>query len=194
MTQWVCIGCGTARDIEYVAEQIQESRIRVYMLDLSPELLAIAAQRVAALGLEDKIVLVAGDINKVYQDNGQPCHGIDLPLQGEVDIVTCSFCLTMIPGWIEVVESMVGLLREGGTLAVIDFSKDTNQPNRWSQRLNQWWFAHDGVYLNDAQPQALRNHPSLETLWFHEEDSRVPYTPLYATRYTFIGYKIIASS
>jgi hypothetical protein len=35
----------------------------------------------------------------------------------------------------------------------------------------------------------LKEHPKLSTVWFAENEARVPYTPLQATHYTFAGKK-----
>jgi len=36
----------------------------------------------------------------------------------------------------------------------------------------------------------LKEHPKLKTVWFAENEARVPYTPLQATHYTFAGKKM----
>ena len=82
------------------------------------------------------------------------------------------------------------MLRPGGTLAFIDFTKRSDMPDHWSQRLNYWWFANDGVYFNNEHTEKLRNHPKLQTVWFAEAEARVPYTPLQATHYTFSAIKV----
>jgi len=53
--------------------------------------------------------------------------------------------------------------------------------------LNKWWFAHDGVYFNHEHVDWLKEN--LETVWYGEEESRVPYTFLTPTHYTFCGRK-----
>lgn len=42
---WVSVGCGTARDIEYVVNHIKSCKTRVFLVDLSPDLLSVAAAR-----------------------------------------------------------------------------------------------------------------------------------------------------
>jgi len=95
----------------------------------------------------------------------------------------------MIPPWKEALEQMIRVLKVGGTLALIDFTKRSDMPDAWHQRLNQWWFGMDGVYFNDAHTSMLRSHPRLKTVWFAESEARVPYTPLQATHYTYAGVK-----
>merc|ERR1711998_700073 len=129
-SSWVSVGCGTARDIEYVLGQLVACKTHLWLVDLSPELLSIANARVARLGLADRV-----------------------------------------------------------TLALVDFTKRTDAPRHWTQRLNAWWFAHDGVWFDDAHPRALLDDEAFTTTWFHEAESRVPYTPLIATHYLYSGKK-----
>jgi betaine lipid synthase len=152
---WLSVGCGTARDIEYVVEHIKVTGCKVYLLDLSPDLLEMARERVENLGIGDQCILVEADICTAYDSKGKPANGLDLPAMGSIDIVTCSYCLTMIPPWKEALEQMVRVLKVGGTLALIDFTKRSDMPNHWTQQLNRSWFALDGVYFDDAHTVSL---------------------------------------
>jgi ubiquinone/menaquinone biosynthesis C-methylase UbiE len=49
------VGCGTARDIEYVIEHLKACKTQLYLLDLSPALLEMARARIAAHGLQDQV-------------------------------------------------------------------------------------------------------------------------------------------
>ena len=55
------------------------------------------------------------------------------------------------------------------------------------ERLYKAWFACDGVYFNREHVKylAAKTTPAFYT----EHRSRVPYTPLYPTRYLFAGVK-----
>lgn len=98
--------------------------------------------------------------------------------------------MTMIPPWKACLDVMVKMLKRGGTLAIVDFTKREDKPDHWTQKLNALWFANDGVYLNNAQSAALRNHKDLEEVWYDEAEARVPYTILQATHYLYTGIKI----
>ena len=50
-------------------------------------------------------------------------------------------------------------------------------------------FATSKVYFNDSHVQALMKHTELSTVWFHEDEARVPYTPLIATHYLWTGVR-----
>ena len=61
---------------------------KVYLVDLSDALLDMARARVLELGLQTQVVLVEGDINS---------PAVRKKLPKKADLVTCSYCLTMIP-------------------------------------------------------------------------------------------------
>eukprot|EP00615_Pteridomonas_danica_P010679 CAMPEP_0114342566 /NCGR_PEP_ID=MMETSP0101-20121206/9901_1 /TAXON_ID=38822 ORGANISM="Pteridomonas danica, Strain PT" /NCGR_SAMPLE_ID=MMETSP0101 /ASSEMBLY_ACC=CAM_ASM_000211 /LENGTH=351 /DNA_ID=CAMNT_0001476749 /DNA_START=1799 /DNA_END=2851 /DNA_ORIENTATION=+ len=155
---WISVGCGTARDIEYVIGHLKDVKTHLYLLDLSPDLLQMAKERVEKEGIGNQVTLVVADILKAYNENGTPNESEvkyltkdckPLPRLGECDLVTCSYCLTMIPPWESALQVMVSMLNKGGTLSIIDFTKRSDKPSHWTQSLNQWWFANDGVYFNN---------------------------------------------
>jgi S-adenosylmethionine:diacylglycerol 3-amino-3-carboxypropyl transferase/ubiquinone/menaquinone biosynthesis C-methylase UbiE len=177
---WVSVGCGTARDIEYVVQHIVSTSTQVYLVDLSPALLEVAKERVARLDLGKQCHIIEGDITS-KEILGK------LPKQGSVDLVTCSYCLTMIPPWEDACKAMVKLLKEGGHFALVDFTEREGCVSDMKQRFYKWWFAHDGVWLNHEQPAWLRKN--LKTVWYSEAESRLPYTTFYPSHYMFCGEK-----
>ena len=72
----------------------------------------MARARVLELGLQTQVVLVEGDINS---------ETVRKKLPKKADLVTCSYCLTMIPPWKEALATMLDLVEVGGNLALIDF-------------------------------------------------------------------------
>ncbi len=140
---------------------------------------------------------MVANLLEAYLPNGQPNSKAikvisgtgTLPALGTADLVTCSYCLTMIPPWKAALEVMVALVAKGGSLSLIDFTRREDMPGHWSQRLNTWWFAHDGVYFDDAHTRALKQHKDLATVWYHEAEGRVPFTPFQATHYLWTGVK-----
>jgi betaine lipid synthase len=139
-----------------------------------------ARSRVVELGLSSQVVLVEGDINSA---------AVRKKLPAQADLVTCSYCLTMIPPWKEALATMMDLVAPGGNLALIDFITLEGEEKRWDQRLYKWWFAMDGVYFNREHVDWLKAQKSLSTVWYSEEESRVPYTPYYPTHYLYVGEK-----
>jgi ubiquinone/menaquinone biosynthesis C-methylase UbiE len=178
---WISVGCGTARDIEFVTDHIRESKTKVYLCDLSDALLAMAKSRVKMLGLAKQVVFIEGDINATETQKKLPA---------EADLVTCSYCLTMIPPWKEALKTMKNLVAPGGNLCLIDFTLREGVMDRWDQRLYKWWFAHDGVYFNRAHVDFLESQKDLETVWYSEDEGRVPYTPFKPTHYMYCAEKI----
>jgi ubiquinone/menaquinone biosynthesis C-methylase UbiE len=191
--------------MEYVIGHLKAVGTHLFLFDLSPALLEMAHERVKKHGLEDQVTLVVGDVLKVYRKDGSvdesqvtylnknKDEGVKsfkpLPSLGQADLVTCSYCLTMIPPWKAALEVMVSMLKAGGSLSLIDFTKREDKPNHWTQRLNGWWFANDGVYFDERHTATLKQHPDLETVWYQEAEARVPYTPLMATHYCYTGVK-----
>lgn len=165
-------------------------------------LLALTFIYICHISFPPQVTLVVADILEAYTAKGTVnkkkvqylYDSAELPSLGDADLVTCSFCMTMIPPWEACLETMVKMLKPGGTLAVVDFTKREDMPDHWSQQLNRWWFANDGVYLDNAHTAALQEHPDLETVWYHETEARVPYTTLQATHYIYTGVKKVSAS
>mmetsp|Transcript_27131 Transcript_27131/g.55497 ORF Transcript_27131/g.55497 Transcript_27131/m.55497 type:complete len:165 (+) Transcript_27131:304-798(+) len=164
----------------------------------------MAKERIHKHGLSSQVTLVVADVLKAFKPDGSvdadqvaylPTQADGkppkpLPSLGQADLVTCSYCLTMIPPWKQALEVMVSMLKAGGSLSVIDFTKREDCPNHWTQRLNAWWFAHDGVYFDEAHTKFLKTNPKLKTIWYQEAEGRVPFTPLQATHYLWTGLKL----
>ena len=178
---WVSVGCGTARDIEFVLDKIKKTKkMKVYLLDLSPALLEIAKQRVERLGISKQVKLIQGDITDMKFLKSQEFYG-------KCDLVTCSYCLTMIPNWNQALEAMNSMLKTNGFLSLVDFTMRYRRETRLDQRFYRWWFSNDGVYFNRNHVEWLRKN--LKQVWYYENSSRVPYTVLYPTHYVFVGRK-----
>ena len=82
----VCVGCGTARDVEWrtTSSRCRASRLR--LCDLSPELLAQAKLRVDKLGLADRVDLIQCDITA-----GLAAAKLGLRSKDSA-VVACSYC------------------------------------------------------------------------------------------------------
>lgn len=180
-TTWISVGCGTARDIEFVVGHVKKCKTKVYLCDLSDALLEMARERVEELGLTKQVVLVEGDINSA---------AVKKKLPKQVDLVTCSYCVTMIPEWKKAMKTMSDLVASGGNLALIDFVEREGRERTWEQRLYKWWFAMDGVFFNKEHREWLLNQKGFKTVWMSEEEGRVPYTPYRPTHYMYCGEKL----
>lgn len=180
----VCIGCGTARDIEFIADYIKNlpKSARVALCDLSPELLMQAKLRIDRLGLTEKIDLIECDITE-STDVLSMC-GLN---QNDAAVVTCSYCLTMIPQWRKAIDRMLDLLVQGGTLCLIDFTQRFDKETSFIENIYKAWFSLDGVYLNRKHVNYISSKTN--PLYYSESRARVPYTILYPTHYSFTGHK-----
>jgi len=178
---WVDLGAGTGENAENWGPRLAEFS-RAYLVDLTPSLLKIAEERVRARGWTN-VTTVHGDATTF------------VPPEGQVDVVTCSYSLTMIPDWFAAVNQAYRLLKPGGTFGVVDFFVARKYPadglakHGWSTR-TFWpiWFGSDNVFLNPDHIPYLQSQ--FETVTLQQHRGKVPYLPLVrAPYYLFVGRK-----
>lgn len=141
---------------------------RADLVDLCPALLGVARRRFDGWS----------NARVVEHDAGTYDPGIG------VDRVVFSYSLTMMPEWRAALRNAVRMLKPGGLLGVVDF-----HPPRGRIAAAFWrrWFAHDGVRIDAEHPAAL--HAELTPLHFTEACGAVPWLPLRAPYYLFVGRK-----
>jgi S-adenosylmethionine-diacylgycerolhomoserine-N-methlytransferase len=151
-------------------------------VDLAASLLAVARQRAQSRGWHN-VEVIQGDATTFR------------PPEGQADVVTFSYALTMIPDWYAAVANTEAMLRPGGTIGVVDFYVSRKHPGRgmarhgWLTRAS-WplWFAIDNVFLSPDHLPLLQRH--FHTVALGEQRARVPYLPLgRVPYYTFLGTK-----
>ncbi len=170
---WIDLGGGTAHNLLHAGAALRDLA-QVYVIDLTPSLLAQARRRCAQEGWTN-VQIVEGDATRV-----------ELP-DGIADIVTCSYALTMIPDWRAAVGEAWRLLTPGGTFGVVDFhiSDDHSAVTR---HVWPWWFAHSHVHLNAAHLPFMQDR--FQTTSLCEGRTRLPYVPFgRAPYYRFTGMK-----
>ena len=86
--------------MEYLADRIGKLN-KVYVLDLSHSLLEVAKKRIATRGWSN-VETIEADAT-TFQ-----------PAGGQVDVVTFSYSLTMIPDWFGAIENALAMLKPGG--------------------------------------------------------------------------------
>lgn len=174
------MGGGTAANLEYLGPQIADLD-RVYVVDLSKSLLAVAQQRAAARSWHN-VMCVEADAAKF--NPAMP-----------VDVVVCSYSLTMIPDWFAAIEQAQRMLKPGGIFAAVDFYASRKYPAERRRRHGWWtrifwptWFAFDNVYLSpDHLPYLERR---FDVISIDEALAPVPYLPgLRVPFYRFVGRK-----
>ncbi len=178
---WVDMGGGTGWNIENLASSIDQLQ-QVYVVDLAESLLAVARDRFQQRGWDNVTTQVA-DATTFR------------PPQGQADVVTFSYSLTMIPDWFAAIDNALAMLKPGGTIGVVDFYVSRKFPGSrmvrhgWFNR-TFWpnWFAIDGVYPSSEHLPYLRYR--FETCELMESKCKIPYMPcVRMPYYRFIGRK-----
>jgi len=180
-TIWVDLGGGTGANLEMAGRRLGALR-RVYVVDLCRPLLNVADERARRNGWQNVSVIHA-DATTFAPDEGQ------------ADIVTFSYSLTMIPEWYAAIENARQMLRPGGIIGVADFYVSQKHPapglvtHPWATRKG-WpaWFDNDNVYLSPDHLPWLRRH--FDQVDLHEYRAPVPFIPLLRVPYyRFLGRK-----
>ncbi len=181
---WVDMGGGTGWNIENLADSIDQIR-QIYVVDLAPSLLQIAADRFGKRGWSN-VTTVQADATQ-YQPPDEPA-----------DVVTFSYSLTMIPDWFSAIDNALRMLKPGGIIGVVDFYVSRKFPAEGMKR-HSWftrtfwptWFATDNVFPSSEHLPYLQQR--FETQSLREERCKIPYIPLIRMPYyTFVGRKPMA--
>jgi len=174
------MGGGTGANIEFLGDRRKQFG-RITILDLTPSLLKVADERIRKNGWDN--------VSTVLADATTYEHG-----EGPLDFVTFSYSLTMIPGWFQAIDRAWHLLKPGGILGVVDFYISRKWPAPGMKKHSGFhrlfwptWFAYDNVFLNPDHVPYLQSR--FETLRLEEKMGSVPYMPLRAPHYIFLGRK-----
>ena len=152
---WVDIGGGTGWNIEAMQAylNVQTFFSRIYLVDLSPSLCEVARKRFVRLGWIHVEVIC------------QDARLFSLA-RSQVDLITLSYSLSMIPDYYSVVDSVSHLLEPSGIIGVVDFyvqsvveTSGRNYTGGSLQRHVNWigrsfwraWFDLDRVGLEGAK-------------------------------------------
>ncbi|MBN2578986.1 MAG: class I SAM-dependent methyltransferase [Pirellulales bacterium] len=178
---WADLGGGTGWNLEQIGPRIGELS-KVYLVDLSPSMLTVARQRIAARGWTN-VETVEADITTFR------------PPEGRADVVTFSYSLTMVPDWFTAVENAWAVLQPGGVIGTVDFYVSRKHPaaglaqHRFFGRC--FWpafFSLNDVFLSPDHLPYLRRR--FTPVLCREARGRVPYLPLLRVPYYFfIGRK-----
>ena len=175
------IGGGTGANIEAMSRYLDVSNYfsTVYLLDLSPSLLAIAQKRFARLGWKN-VTMICADVHDLrFSDNGTvtiassglpDVNGTQPMKLPQADFLTMSYSLTMIPDPIPVLHLLPRILRPNGIIAVVDFyvynivdmgsrsyagNTRKRHVNWFSRMFWRAWFDFDRVNLEPARRDLL---------------------------------------
>lgn len=178
-------GAGTGWMAEALGERLALCR-GYTMVDLCEPLMEQATRRIEGNGWTN-VKLVKADAAEY--EPGAP-----------VDIVICSYVLTMMPNWVAVLDQAERILRPGGVLGVTDFyvsGRIREPPMRFHGRVTRgFWkacFAWHHVYLNEAHLPELRRR--FQTTYLSEQFGRMPFMAgLRSPYYVYVGEKRLAAS
>lgn len=178
---WIDFGAGTGENAEHFGANLQRIK-KGYLVDLSPSLLEVARQRV--------------DQRKWTQIEPTEADAtLFTPPERQVDVITFSYSLTMIPNWFAAIDNACRLLKPGGLIGVVDFYVAQKHPAE-NMKQHSWftrtfwpvWFANDNVYPCKDHLPCLQN--KFETIRFEEHYGKIPYMPIIrAPYYLFWGRK-----
>ena len=178
---WVDMGGGTGSNLEYLSDKIPTLK-KVYVVDLAESLLEVCDQRITERDWSN-VQTVAADAT------------VWTPEEQQVDVVTFSYSLTMIPDWFAAIENALRILKPGGMIGIVDFYVSRKYPadehtrHGWFNR-NFWpvWFSSDNV--NPSKDHLPYLEQKLETVSLQESIAKVPYMPFVRTPYyIFTGRK-----
>ena len=179
---WVDLGGGTGSNLDFFGDRISSFQ-RIYVVDLSKSLLDVARQRIHENAWSN-VEIVEADAT-TFQ-----------PTEGQADIVTFSYSLTMIPDWFAAIENAKSFLKSDGRIGVVDFyvarkhAAESRNRHGWFTRVG-WpaWFSYDNVFPSADHLPFLERHFRRETLL--ERRAKVPYLPLVRVPYyVFVGKKV----
>jgi S-adenosylmethionine-diacylgycerolhomoserine-N-methlytransferase len=112
------IGCGTARNLVHAGALWSDARL--HGLDISEVMLRTARSSIAAHGMSGRTELAQGDADEF---DPRALFGVE-----RFDRIMFSYTLSMMPPWRQALRRAVGMLREGGTLHVVDFGRFEGLP------------------------------------------------------------------
>lgn len=135
------VGCGTARNLVAIARRYP--RGAVYGIDISRQMLASAATRVARENLGERVFLGEADATS-FDPAG-------LFGRARFERILFSYTLSMIPEWQAALRHAAGLLAPGGVLSIVDFG-DQNRLPRWFRSSLRTWLARFDVSPRDELP------------------------------------------
>lgn len=179
---WVDMGGGTGYNIEYMAKSGKlKNFTKIYLVDLSLSLLKIARKRIEN-NQWTNIEIIEADATHWR------------PKEEQIDLVTFSYSLTMIPNWFTAIENAKQMLKINGCIGITDFYYFRKYPSH-GLKIHSWFrrtfwsifFALDNVNLSSDHLPYLIEHFQVDRI--SETLHSIPYIPFFhAPQYFFIGH------
>eukprot|EP01037_Dinobryon_pediforme_P004435 gene4435-4482_t len=126
------LGCGTGRNLACIARAWPAAAL--FGLDISHEMLALAARKLESRKLSESAMLAVGDAGDF---DARALFGTD-----RFDRVVLSYALSMIPPWQRTIVQGTSVLAPGGQLHIVDFGDFGGLPRPVAALLRLWlaWF------------------------------------------------------
>ena len=140
------IGCGTGRNLIQAAKKYPTARF--YGLDVSQVMLDEARASILKSGLADRIHLALGDAGSL---NTEALFGLK-----KVDRIFCSYTLSMIPQWTDVLAHALQSLEKNGVLSIVDFGAMNEMP-KWIKFVLSTWLKTFSVFARPDLESVLKN-------------------------------------
>lgn len=179
---WVDMGGGTGSNLEFFGDRVANFE-KIYIVDLSCSLLAVAARRIKRHRWTN-VELVTADATTFMPPK-------------PADLVTFSYSLSMMPKWFAAIDQAHSILKDGGSIGVVDFFvspkfsvADRVRHGWWTRTFWPAWFATDNVQLTPDHVEYL--HYVFNSQVFHQNAAPIPFVPGFMGRvpfYRFIGRK-----
>ncbi|QDT97739.1 class I SAM-dependent methyltransferase [Gimesia aquarii] len=171
---WIDMGAGTGENAELWGQRLCQFQ-QAYLVDLCQPLLDVCSKRIMTQNWSN-VKAICEDATTFR------------PPETQIDLITFSYSLTMIPDWFQAVNHAWDLLRPGGILGIVDFYVSRKYPqsnhasHSWFQR-NFWpvWFSSDNVFLNPDHLPYL--HDRFEVISLIENQGNLPFIPLLKVPY-----------
>ncbi len=114
------VPCGTGQNLAYFQEDLKKSGL-IIGIDLSPGMLEKAKAKCQRHGWENIRLFNANvlDVDPAWVKNN-----VDGPSPVAVDAVLCDLGLSGFPEWQTVVDNLLGILKPGGKIVVMDWYLD----------------------------------------------------------------------
>ncbi|MDP6545443.1 MAG: ubiquinone/menaquinone biosynthesis methyltransferase [Phycisphaerae bacterium] len=117
------VGCGTGDvAIEIVR---QASHARVVGIDPAEAMLALADEKALAAGMDDRLTFRAADVTSPSDEFPEA------PFDG----VACAFCIRNITNRAAALERMIGVMKPGGRVVILELTRPSNALVRMGHKL-----------------------------------------------------------
>ncbi|MEO1720390.1 MAG: class I SAM-dependent methyltransferase [Pseudomonadota bacterium] len=158
------VGCGTGRNLILAARKYPDAQL--FGFDISEEMLTTARASIKRAGLSERIVVAQGDAT-----NFDVSAMFGVP---SVDRAFCSYTLSMIPPWEQVLPQSLEAVGADGRFHVVDFGQQAKWPV-WFRSMLKSWLAKFTVHPRANLQQVMQSVADHHNARLHFEHLRGDY-------------------